>query len=114
MIDPTKDETPSLALLNHIVDLISRPIPKPAKQIARTQASWRTLKLDQRLTLRQRWFAPGMDLPPGTEVTISKVDSLGISLTHNSDSGILRWTNPNWKVMFEKTGKRRKKSDPAD
>lgn len=110
MTNPLPNETPSPALLNHIVDLLSRPIPQPAKPVARTQASWRTLKLGQVLVLRQRWFISGlMDLPEGTEITISKVDSLGISLTHSSELGILRWTNPEWKGMFERAGKRRKK-----
>jgi hypothetical protein len=111
----TKDQTPSLALLNHIADLLSRPIPKPAQPVAKTQQSWRTLRLGQTLVLKQRWFRSGVaDLPVGTELTISKVDSLGISLTHNSELGILRWTNPEWEGMFQKAGKRRKKaSDPS-
>jgi len=101
-----KDQEVSQALIEEIADRLSRPIPQPAKPVARTQQSWRTLKVGQQLSLRQRWFrSGGLDLPPGTNLTISKVDSLGISLTHNSEESILRWTNPDWKPMFEKVKK---------
>ena len=101
-------DTPPKALIEQIANQLSRPIPKPAQPQARTQQSWRTLRLDQRLYLRQRFFIPGMDLPEGTELTISKVDSLGISLTSDSKEGILRWTNPEWEGMFEKRGRGKK------
>ena len=102
----------SKELLNLIADRLSRTIPAPAKPVAHTKQSWRTLKIGQRLRLRQRWFQPGLDLPVGTEIVISKVDSLGISLTHNSDASTmsqLRWTDTDWKRMFEKVKKGRKK-----
>ncbi len=101
-------DAPPKALIEQIADRLSRPIPKPAQPQARTQQSWRTLRLDQRLRLRQRFFIPGMDLPAGAELTISKVDSLGISLTSDSKEGILRWTNPEWEGMFERMKKGRK------
>ena len=102
---------PSPELINLIADRLSRTLPAPAKPVARTKQSWRTLRLGQRLLLRQRWFRPGLDLLPGTLVTISKVDSLGINLTHNSEQGTLselRWTDPEWQEMFEKAGRRKK------
>jgi len=53
-----------------------------------------------------------MDLPKGTEILITKVDSLGISLTHVAVKGTistLRWTDPEWKGMFEKVARTRRK-----
>lgn len=106
---------PSPELLSAIADRLTRPIPAPATPVARTKVSWRTLKLNQKLRLRQRWFRPGMDLPEGTEILITKVDSLGISLTHIAEKGTistLRWTDPKWQGMFEKVARtRRKKND---
>ena len=101
---------PSPETLNRIADAFSRPIPQPAKPMARTKQSWRTLKVGQVLRLRQRWFRPGLDLPPGTEVTVSKTDSLGVDLTHKSEFGtlsLLRWTDPEWKTVFERVRRKR-------
>jgi hypothetical protein len=100
----------SKQLLNQIADRLTRTIPQPAKKVARTKQSWRTLKLGQRLLLRREWFRPGLRLPVGTPVTISKVDSLGILLTHISELGTLselRWTDPEWQGMFEKAGRKK-------
>ncbi len=107
----TVSDSPTPELISQIADRLTRPIPKPAAPVARTKLSWRTLRLGQRLRLRQRWFRPGMDLPEGTEITVSKVDSLGISLTHKSEKGkvhTLRWTDPEWQGMFEKAGRGKK------
>ena len=103
--------SPSPKLIESIADRLSRPIPKPAAPVAKTRKTWQTLKLDQKLLLRVRWFRPGLDLPPGTEVRVSKVDSLGISLTHISEQGtlsLLRWMEKDWKGMFEKVRRKKK------
>jgi len=112
---------PSPELLNQIADRLSLPIPKPAAPVARARASWRTLKVSQELLLKDSWFRAGFWfqegmgwLPAGTKVTVSKTDTLGITLTHYSEEGTLtelRWTDPEWKGMFEKVRKGRKKKD---
>ena len=103
---------PSPQLLNQIADRLSRPIPAPAKPPIRTKQSWHTLRLNTMLQTKERWFSPSLDLPAGTKLLVTKVDTEGVSLTHNSEEGILstlRWTNPEWKGMFSKVRKGRKK-----
>jgi len=94
-------------LIAQIADRLSRPIPAPAKPPARTRQSWQTLKVGQKLRLRTRWFRDGTHFPEGTLLTVSKTDSQGISLTIDSTSGIIRWTNVDWKPVFEKVKKER-------
>jgi hypothetical protein len=108
-------DQPSQAQLEKIADNLSRPIPKPKRPVAKPQSSWRTLKPGQTLQLRSRWFRPGLDLPQGTKVQVRSVDSLGmdltVDLTHISEESTihtLRWTDPEWKGMFEKVKKGRK------
>ena len=102
---------PSPVLLNQIADRLSRPIPTPAVPPVRTKQSWRTLKLNTMLQTKERWFSPTLDLPAGTKLLVTKVDTEGISLTHHSEQGILstlRWTNPEWRRMFSKVRRRKK------
>ena len=105
---------PSPALLNKIADRLSRPIPAPAKPPIQTKSSWRTLKLNTTLETKERWFSTTLDLPAGTKLLVTKVDTEGVSLTHHSEEGILsvlRWTNPEWQAMFSKVRKGRKKTN---
>lgn len=95
---------------NLIADRLSQHIPAPKVKPAKDQLSWRTLRLDQRLELKERWFRPGYDLPPGSVLTISRVTSRGIELTPDPALGklsTLRWTDPEWKSMFKKLKKER-------
>ncbi len=105
--------TPDPELLNLIADRLSRPIPKPAQPIARTKLTWQTLKLNQKLRTRVEWFQAGQSsIPLGTELTVTKVDSLGVDLTLESECDTLRtlrWTQKDWKGTFEKVKKGRKK-----
>ena len=98
-----------------IADRLSRPIPKPAQPVPRAKASWRTLKPGDHLQLKVSWFRPGLRLPEGTQLEVSKVDSLGICLTHISEESTLteiRWRDPEWKKVFEKVRRTgRKKTD---
>jgi hypothetical protein len=95
---------------NWIADNLTRNIPAPKVKPAKDQLSWRTLRVDQRLELKERWFKPGLDLQPGAILTISRVTSRGIELTADPELGkleTLRWTDAKWQRMFKKLKKER-------
>jgi len=107
---------------NLIADRLSQHIPAPKVKPAKVQLSWRTLRLEQRLELKQRWFKPGCDLPPGSILTISRVTSRGIELTVDPAVGKmpeyeglavkLTWTDPEWAKMFTKLKKGKTNGKP--
>jgi hypothetical protein len=95
---------------NQIADNLTRHIPAPKVKPAKDQQTWRTLRMDQRLELKERLFKPGLDLLPGSVLTISRVTSRGIELTTDPTLGKIqkvRWTDAEWKGMFKKLKKER-------
>lgn len=108
--------------LEEIARRLTLKIPPPKVKPAKPQASWRTLKVGQRLLSRCSYFSPALgSQPPGTIWEITFVSSAGmllIPLAKHTESdtlkvkGQLRWTDPDWKGSFEKAPRMRKKTRP--
>lgn len=98
--------------LRRIVKNLTGSIPKPYRPPAKVQASYRTLKVGNQLSVKKPW-ASGKDyLKVGDVIEVEGCDSQGVWLTVVSGGARLnriRWENPDWQGSFERIKRERKK-----
>jgi len=101
--------------LREIASNLTRRIPRPRQKAAKSQQSWRTLKVGDKLQVinGERIYSPTVgNCHPGTVFEVAECDSLGVLirvvLSERGSAhagGEMRWTNPEWKGTFKKVRK---------